>query len=255
MSDSPAGGNAVLRRLAGASWRALPTLALVGVGAVCAWWLVAWLLGPGSPAFALAASVIAMPAIAAAIDAVQRGIFDSVAERCGRGRWRHLTFAAAGGVVVGAFGALSVVSAAVATSAASAPLQIGAVAATFAAASAPLQIGAVAATFAAASALAILAIAIPIVAARHDASVHAVLIASTVAAVRRPLLPFAVLLSSSAVAWLGLTWFSGLLVFVLPLFAVVSVAAAWSSVSPIGVALPPLTPLVRRRVVPNSGAA
>lgn len=239
MSDSPAGGNAVLRRLAGASWRALPTLALVGVGAVCAWWLVAWLLGPGSPAFALAASVIAMPAIAAAIDAVQRGIFDSVAERCGRGRWRHLTFAAAGGVVVGAFGALSVVSAAVATSAASAPLQIGAVAA----------------TFAAASALAILAIAIPIAAARHDASVRAVLIASTVAAVRRPLLPFAVLLSSSAVAWLGLTWFSGLLVFVLPLFAVVSVAAAWSSVSPIGVALPPLTPLVRRRVVPNSGAA
>lgn len=229
-------GQPVLRRLPAAAWRALPTLASTGVASVGLWWLIAGALGPASPAFVPAALVIATPGAALAIDAVQREVFDDGSGH--RRRWRPVWLASLCAAATGAFAAWSTIAGAVAVAAESALFQVTAVTAAIAAAVVTI----------------IAAVAIPVATARKDASARAVLIAATIAGVRRPFPPIAAVAASAAIGWLGLTWFAGLLVFVVPVFAVVAVAAAWSSAPPIGVALPPLSPLVRRTVASTSGA-
>lgn len=237
MSAAEHGMDPVLRRLPGAAWRSLPALAVAGVVAVGAWWVAGWMLGVDSPVVSIAAGLVCGAMAAVAVDAVEREVFDL--GRGGSRRWRSAALAMAVGAVAGGLAAWSTFAAVVAE----------------AAASALLQVTAVASAVAVAAVIIVAAVALPVVAARPDATARAVLIAGVVAVVRRPLPSVAAVLCSAAIAWLGLTWFAGLLVFVVPVFATLAVAAAWSSAAPLGVALPPLSPLARRSVAPDLGAA
>lgn len=215
--------------LARASWRALPALGFAGVSALAVWWVACWLFGVGSPFSLVAVGLGTAPLVVLAVDAVHAQFFDLDNSRPANKRRLLVVSIGLGAPAITA--AWSVFAAAVATAARS-PL---------------LQISSVAASLAFVVFLAIGAVAVPLGLARGDSSIRAVFVAAALAAMRRPLPPIAAVLTATAVGWIGMTWFGGLLVFVLPIFVIVAVAASWSVVPCVGVRLPPPALLVSAR--------
>ncbi|MBS0023749.1 hypothetical protein [Microbacterium paraoxydans] len=220
--SGPAAVDPVLRRLPAAAWRALAPLAVTGATGLAAWAFGAALLGPGSPAVpVLVVAACATPA-AWALGALHDGLFDHAAVRLRR---RVLTVAVGAGApaLLLAWAQLIGVVAGVAE----VPL---------------FPVLALAAVLGAAALSVVAVVAVPVAALRDDVSLRTVAVVCAVAALRRPLAPVAALAVPIAVAWLGLTWFGGLLLLVAPLLVLLSVAAAWPVAAESGVALPPLTP-------------
>lgn len=226
-------GDLVLLRLPGAAWRALPVLAVCGVGTAgvttLAVWVTAWM-----PVLAMSlAAVLVSPLFAWAVDAVHRQLF---AERTHVPRGRRALAAGIGCVVPAMFATWSTLAAGLAE----------------ATQSSPLQVLAVAALVAAAVCAAVAVVAIPLADVRDDAALRSIVAISFVAVARRPLGAIAALGCAAAVVWLGLTWFAGLLVLAAPVLIVLMVGAAWTTAVAAGVDLPML-PLIRPRHRPTNG--
>ncbi|MFE6734763.1 hypothetical protein [Microbacterium sp. NPDC057741] len=217
-------GDAVLLRLPGAAWRALPWLAACGAGitlaVVVALWITAWTPVLAPPVGALLAS----PFLAWAVDAVHRQLFD---EQTAVSHRRRLLAAAIGCVAPAALAAWSTIVAGLADTSMAWPLQVLAVAA----------------VVAAAVCAAVGVVAVPLAAIRADAALRSVAALSFIAVVRRPLGALAALACTAAVVWLGLSWFAGLLVLAGPVLVVLMVGAAWTTVVSAGVDLPALAVL------------
>jgi hypothetical protein len=226
-------GDAVLLRLPGAAWRALPWLAVCGAGTslavVVAFWSTAWMPVLTWPVGALLAS----PFVAWAVDAVHRQLFD---EQTAAPRRRRLLAAAIGCVAPAALAAWSSLVAGLAD----------------ASSAWPLQVLAVAAVVAAAVCAAVGVVAVPLAAIRGDAALRSIAALSFVAVVRRPLGALAALASAAAVVWLGLSWFAGLLVLAGPVLVVLMVGAAWTTALSVGVHLPDLA-VLRPRIRTSPG--
>lgn len=215
----------VLLRLPGAAWRALAPLGVTGVTGLAAWAFATALLGPGSPLVpVLVVGASAFPA-AWALGSMHDRIFDRPPARYGR----RLTLMLLGAGMPAVAVAWSMLTAAVAEAAA-VPL---------------FPVLAVAATLVAVLCAIVAVVAVPVGAMRDDVSLRTLVTVSAVAALRRPAGPLAALAASSALTWLGLTWFGGLLLFVAPVLMVLAVAAAWPAATASGVALPPLPPARR----------
>ncbi|MEI3844637.1 MULTISPECIES: hypothetical protein [unclassified Microbacterium] len=216
----------LLRSLGRAAWRALPVLAACGTAAAGLAALAFW-IGLRMPGFVpLIAVVLVAPLLAVSIDAVQRHLFE---EPTAVHRARRVLVPAIGCAVPAAFAVGSTVLGVLADSNGSWPLQVLAVAAVGAAVVAAL----------------VAVVALPVAAWRADVSVRSVVVFSLVAVVRRPLGAVAALLAAAAVVWLGLTWFAGLLILVVPVLTVLMVGAAWPTASASGVRLPALVPVGR----------
>lgn len=219
---APAAVDPVLLRLPAAAWRALAPLGVTGAAALAAWAFGGALLGPASPLVPLlVVAACAVPA-AWALGALHDRIFDHAAVRLRR---RVLAVAVGAGAPAVLL-AWSQVTSAIAASAA-VPL---------------FAVLAFAALLLSAAVALVAVVAEPVAALRDDVGLRTVAVVCAVAAVRRPLGPLAALAVSAAVAWLGLTWFGGLLLLAAPLLVLLSVAAAWPVAAASGVALPPLVP-------------
>lgn len=210
----------VLRRLPAGAWRALPTLAILGLVSGGAWGVTAWLWGD-APWVPLVVVALSTPAAGWAVGTLSAELFS-----IDRSRRREM-------IATGVFAAVPAlcagwsVFAAVAADAAGSPwLQIVAVAAALAALASGL--------------LGVTGIAVGAV--RTDVRLVTIARAAVVATVRRPLASLAVLLVGVAVGWWGVTAFAGLVFLAAPAALVVLVPAGWVSASAIGVALPPLAP-------------
>jgi len=226
-------GDEVLRRLPFAAWRALPVLALTGVGAVLLGVGVMWALGPASAWVPAAVGLLAAPLLMWAVQAVHSELF---ADPLARGWRRGVLVAAAATATPGLLASASLLAAAVAE-ATHAPL---------------FQVVAVAGSLATAVVAAIAVVALPLGLVRGEVRLGSVVVVAVLATVRRPLAAIATLAAASAVTWLGVTWFAGVLVAAVPALAVLAVATSWTTVVPFGVELPELTPVrTRRRPAPQ----
>jgi hypothetical protein len=215
----------VLLRLPAAAWRALAPLAVTGTAALAAWAFATAGFGPGSPLVPVLVAVCCAFPAAWAIGSLHDRLFDRPPVRYGR---RLLLTLLGAGIPAIAF-AWSFLTAVVAE-AATVPL---------------FPVLALAAAIVAVLCAMVAVVAVPIGAMRADVSLRTLVTVSAVAALRRPLGPLAALAASAALAWLGLTWFGGLLLLVAPLLIVLSAAAAWPVATATGVALPPLAPARR----------
>ncbi|WP_157001036.1 hypothetical protein [Agromyces laixinhei] len=214
----------VLQRLPAAAWRASPALAVSGVVPLLVFVLVGWLLGPGSPSVWILVGLLSAPVVVWAMGRLQGELFELGDQR--PDLMRRLVVAE---VFIGApclLAAWSTFAAAVAASAGSVLFEVLAVAGTV------LTVVSVL----------IAVVALPIGTARADVTVRTIALASFLAGARRPLGPIAAVAMAVAIGWLGLTWFTGLLVFVVPVAVVFAVGGAWPTATAFGISLPPLAP-------------
>lgn len=215
----------VLLRLPAAAWRALAPLGITGTAALTAGAFAAAWFGPGSPLVPLLIAAGTVAPAAWAIGSLLGRLFECPPVSYGR----RLRIVAVGVGIPAIAVAWSMLTAAVAAVAAT-PF---------------FPVLAVAATLVAVLCAVIAVVAVPVGAMRDDVTLRTVATVSAVAALRRPVGPLAALAATAALAWMGLTWFGGLLLLVAPLLLVLAVAAAWPVATASGVALPPLAPARR----------
>jgi len=220
-------GDELLRRLPRAVWRALPALASSGVATLLIGVAVIWALGPASAWTPVAVGVLAAPLAAWAIDAVHGELF---AEHR-RVAWTRRLIVSE--LAVGVPTLLA--SSSLVASAAAEHAHLVA-----------FQVVAVAGTLAVVVTSAVAVVMLPLGLVRGEVRLRSLVAVCAVATVRRPLAAFSTLAAASVIAWLGSTWFAGILIACAPALGVLAVAAAWATVVPFGVTLPELIPLRTR---------
>lgn len=220
-------GDSILLRLPGAAWRALPLLTLCGAAAAGLVALAAWAGVIAPPLVPVLAAAAASPLIAVGMDAVHRQLF---VELTPVSRARRMLASALACTIPALLACWSVVVAGIAD----------------AAGSWPLQVLAVAAVAAAVICAAVAVVALPLALWRADASLRSIALLCLLAAIQHPLGSLAALASAAAVVWLGLTWFAGLLILVVPVLVVLSIGASWTTAAAAGVRIPRLSPMRSR---------
>ncbi|MBM7832142.1 small-conductance mechanosensitive channel [Agromyces cerinus] len=224
MRAEPSPADPVLQRLPAATWRSSPALVVAGVVPLLAYVLAGWVLGPAAPAAWVLVGLLSAPAVLWAVDRLHGELFDLEDTR--PGLTRRL-------VVVGVFISIPCLLAAWSTFAAAVAASSGSVF---------FQVLAVAGTALTVVSVLIAVVAVPIGTVRADVTVRTIALASFLAGARRPLGPIAAVATAAAVAWLGFTWFGGLLVFVVPVLVVFAIGGAWPTATAFGISLPPLAP-------------
>jgi len=224
MHADSAPGDPVLRRLPAATWRSSPALVVAGAFPLLVYVLVGWVFGPGAPTVWVLVGLVSAPVVLWAMDRLQGELFDLDGVR--PGLMRRL-------VVAEVFIAAPLLLAAWSTFASTVATSSGSVI---------FQVLAVAGTALTMVSVLVAVVAVPIGTVRADVTVRTITIASFLAAARRPLGPIAATATAVAIGWLGLTWFTGLLVFVVPVLVVFAVGCAWPTATAFGVALPHLAP-------------
>lgn len=231
MTTDPSDGvDGLLRRLPAAAWRSLAPLVVAGVSTGAAWGTASWMFGSAPLVGVIVAAVSVVP-VTWAVTTLNGELFDRERPSLARRSVVVLVFSLAPCL----FAAWSGFTAAVAEPARALLLQIVAVAAVVAAVLAAL--------------VGVVAVAVGSV--RDDVRVPTVALVALLATLRRPIAPVSALLAGGAVAWLGLTWFSGFVFLAAPVLIVLAVPAGWYAASAFGVSLPPLAPLrpLRARAV------
>lgn len=217
MIDSPDEVDGVLRVLGHATWRSLAPLTVLGVGSLLLSAGALWTLG-GSVAWSiLPIGLLVSPLVLWALDKIHAELFE-LPDRPGyRVRQWRTSF------LIGIPAFLSTWVMAVAP---------------IAERSVWLAFGLIAAVTMLAVVVLITSVALPVAVIRGDVGLAAIVMCAFLALVRRPAAAIAAVIVPAVAAWLGLTWFAGLLIAVLPCFVVLSVAAAWTTVIAFGVSAP-----------------
>ena len=218
----------LLVRLPIAAWRALPALVLGGVGALLAGTGAVWALGPSSPWVPVLAGAAVAPLLAVAVSALQSALFVPTEAAPS---WRRRILASEAAVVIPALAAGLGLLAGQVSGETGIPL---------------FSVVGVAGLLAAAVVALVAAVALPVALRRGDVGLRSVVVAAGAAVIRRPLAALAALAATAAVAWLGLSWFAGVLALVLPVLAVLVVPASWTTVRPSGVDVPDTLPREQR---------
>lgn len=216
--------DAVLGRLLAAAWPALPALAMAGFVSVAAATVSSWSLGPANPWTPLIAGVLTAPAALWAVDGLHAAAFDVPPQRTWR-RGRLIRAELLVAVVTG-LASWSLLAATAAEASRGVLFQVLAVAGVILAVLAAL----------------VCSVALPVGALRGEIRLATVVRFALYATLRRPVGPLSALLTGGAVAWLGLTWFSGLLFLAVPVFLLVGVVSAWPTAAASGLVLPDLLP-------------